>query len=314
MIAIVHKSAYDTDFLILTLEAAGFRVLTGRVFAEIMQNDLSTEIIAGFAIIGDEDESGINFLRSLMEYNIICQRVALSQTQNVSIIRNAINRAHVNYMLDYPAEKNELERNLKKVIRRYNLLNTPFKKFDLLSEVTEDLLDQNEKYRIEATIDPLTKLLNRRSFNKMIQRFWERWHSKQVLFCLAFLDLDFFKKVNDTYGHDAGDHVLRTVAAILLSNQRDGLDFAFRYGGEEFTILSLTANQQEMELFINRISDLIRKTIIKINENDQINITISAGICSSNLVQQVDELIKNADLALYEAKNNGRDQVVVYNS
>ncbi|MCB9058827.1 MAG: GGDEF domain-containing protein [Calditrichae bacterium] len=314
MIAIVHKSAYDTDFLILTLEAAGFRVLTGRVFAEIMQNDLSTEIIAGFAIIGDEDESGINFLRSLMEYNIICQRVALSQTQNVSIIRNAINRAHVNYMLDYPAEKNELERNLKKVIRRYNLLNTPFKKFDLLSEVTEDLLDQNEKYRIEATIDPLTKLLNRRSFNKMIQRFWERWHSKQVLFCLAFLDLDFFKKVNDSYGHDAGDHVLRTVAAILLSNQRDGLDFAFRYGGEEFTILSLTANQQEMELFINRISDLIRKTIIKINENDQINITISAGICSSNLVQQVDELIKNADLALYEAKNNGRDQVVVYNS
>lgn len=313
MIAIVHKSNYDTDFLIKTLEAAGFRVLTGRVFAEIMQHDLSTEIIAGFAIIGDQDDSGINFLRSLMEYNIICQRVALSETQNVSIIRNAINRAHVNYMLDYPAEKIVLERNLKKVVRRYNLLNAPFKKFDLLSEVTEDLLDQNEKYRIEATIDPLTKLLNRRSFNKIIQRFWERWNSKQVLFCLAFLDLDFFKKVNDNYGHDAGDHVLRTVAAILLSNQRDGLDFAFRYGGEEFTILSLTANQQEMELFINRLSELIRKTVIKINDNSQIQITVSAGICSSDIVTQVDDLIKNADLALYKAKSNGRDRVVVYN-
>lgn len=312
MIAIVHKSEYETDQLISTLEAAGFKVLVGRVFAEIMQHDLSTEIIAGFAVIGDADDSGINFLRSLMEYNIICQRVALTNTQDSAILKKAVNRAHANYLLDYPASVKELERNIKKVTRRFNLLNTPFKKFDILTEVTEDLLDQNEKFRIEATIDPLTKLLNRRSFNKMIERFWERWQSKQVLFCLAFVDLDHFKNVNDTYGHDSGDQVLRTIASVLKNNLREGLDFAFRYGGEEFTVLSLTTNQHEMELFLQRLLDLIRNTTIKLGNDKSVKITASAGISVCENADQVDDLVKKADQALYKAKDAGRDCVVVF--
>ena len=314
MIAIVHKSVYETTELIETLEKAGFKVLTGRVFAEIMLQEISTDIIAGFAVIGDEDDSGINFLRSLMEYNIICQRVALTQTKNATIMRKAVNRAHVNYMLDFPIDNQELDRNIKKVIRRYNKLNTPFKKFDILTEVTEDLLDQNEKYRIEASSDILTKLLNRRSFSSMIYRFWERWESKKVIFCLAILDLDFFKRINDSYGHDAGDKVLRTIATVLKNNQREGLDFAFRYGGEEFTILSSTSNQQEMELFLHRLNNLIRETAIKINENESIKVTASAGICSSENAGNIEELVKNADLALYKAKTNGRDRVEVFKS
>lgn len=311
-IVLIHKSKYDLSPLTTSLVKSGYRVVTARFFAEISNQVNDKEIVAGFAAVGKEDKSGIEFLRSLMIHNPISQRVMLSHTDNSELLRTAINRSHLNYVLDYPPHIQEIEKYTVKIQRRYNLQNKPFQKFDALSEVTEDLLAQNEKFRKEATSDTLTKLYNRRSFDSFMNRYWELWQSKKVVFCLAMLDLDHFKKVNDTYGHTAGDKVLRAVAQAFLNNKRSGIDFLFRYGGEEFALISISTNSNDMKAYVCRLNKIIRELPIKINKNQQINITVSAGICSVDKSTSMQDLIDKADVALYKAKESGRDKVLLF--
>jgi len=312
-IVIVHQSKYDLSLLIETLEKSGYKVIQTHLFVEISNQINNKEIVAGFAAVGKRDKSGIEFLRSLMIHNPISQRVMLSHTEDSDLLRMAINRSHINYVLDYPAQKNEIEKYVVKIQRRFNHLNKPFQKYDALSEVTEDLLNQNEKFRKEATSDTLTKLYNRRSFNSFIKRYWELWESKKVTFCLAILDLDHFKKVNDTYGHTVGDKVLKAIANTLSTNKRTGIDFIFRYGGEEFSIISTSINLSEMETYVLRLNHSIKELSVPVKKGVNINVTISAGICCVENSISIQELIDKADKALYKAKDAGRDRVFVFN-
>jgi diguanylate cyclase len=311
-IVIVHQSIYDLSILVDSLEDKGYNVIQTRFFAEISGRVSSQQIVAGFAAVGKEDTSGIEFLRSLMIHNIISQRVMLSHTDDSDLLRTAINRSHINYVLDYPVQTEALKRYIVKIQRRYSHLYRPFQKYDALSEATEDLLNQNEKFRKEATSDTLTKLYNRRSFDSFLQRYWEYWESKKVLFCLALIDLDLFKSVNDTYGHTAGDKVLQTVAGTFLNNKRTGVDFLFRYGGEEFAIISTSINLIEMQAYIIRLNQIIKKLSIPVHKEKNVNITFSAGICCVDKSASIEDLIEKADKALYEAKEAGRDRVFVY--
>ena len=134
-------------------------------------------------------------------------------------------------------------------------------------------------------------------------------------FIIAALDIDYFKNVNDTYGHDVGDIILREVGNILLHTIRVEEDFVVRYGGEEFVILIKTKTEnKEISLnVIRRIFENIKEHKMFINSEDYIYITVSIGINifpsqSRNFL----EAFKLADLALYEAKNNGRDQIKIY--
>lgn len=309
---LVHSSKYDLSILIKSLEKNGYSVIRTRYFAEISNLINEKEIIAGFAAIGQEDISGIEFLRSLMVHSIISQRIMLSHTEDSDLLRMAINRSHINYVLDYPPEWDEIEKYIHKIQRRYNHLYKPFQKYHALSEVAEDLLNQNEKFRKEATSDTLTKLFNRRSFDSFIKRYWELWESRKVIFCLAMLDLDHFKKVNDTYGHKAGDEVLKAISGIFLNNKRTGIDFHFRYGGEEFAIISTSVKINEMEIYISRLNKIIAGLAIKINADTRVKVTISAGICSVEKSSSIDDLIDKADKALYKAKEAGRNKVIKF--
>lgn len=309
---IVHKSKYDLSVLESVLKSNGYEIIKARYFAEITSKLNGEEIIAGYAAVGVEDDSGIEFLRSLMEYNLVTQRILIISSENTDIYKKVINRSHVNYVLDFPIKKEEVDLYIRKIERRYNRINRPFERFSALTEVTEDLLNQNEKYREEASTDTLTKLFNRRTFDSFIGRYWERWLEKKVSFCLALIDLDFFKKVNDTYGHTAGDIVLRVIANIFSSNQRTGIDFAFRYGGEEFAIISASISEKEMELYLKRLNKIVRETAIKIDSSQKIKITISAGLCSVEKCKSKQSIIENADKSLYAAKESGRDKVVVF--
>ena len=121
------------------------------------------------------------------------------------------------------------------------------------------------------------------------------------------IDIDYFKKINDTYGHDIGDTVLIDFANILMKSVRDD-DVVVRYGGEEFVIV-MTATQKEVLL---RKAESIRYKIIKSKFSINEHITASFGVASDNGEHNMDEVIKNADIALYQAKENGRNQVVIY--
>ncbi len=309
---IIHQSKYDLSVLEEVLKKNSYEIIKGRYFAEIMRRMNGEDIVAGYSAVGPEDDSGIEFLRSLMEYNLVTQRILLTSSDNLDIYKKVINRSHVNYVLDYPVNKDELELYIRKIDRRYNRINRPFERFSALTEVTEDLLNLNEKYREEASTDKLTQLYNRRTFDSFLERYWERWQEKKVSFCLALLDLDYFKKVNDVFGHTAGDIVLRVIANIFNNNKRTGIDFAFRYGGEEFAIISASINEKEMELYINRLNKIVKETAVIIENEQKIHVTISAGVCSVEKCQSKQEIIDHADKSLYAAKENGRDQVIIY--
>lgn len=312
MIVLIHKSDFDTAILKDILSGEGFEVIEVRYFAEAMHKIKGKDVLAGFAIAGENDTTGVDFLRSLLEYKLAAQRVIFTDTKQVKLCKLAVNRAHVDYMLEYPIEKLLVKKYIRKIERRYERFVKPFENFNMLSEVTEDLINQNEKYRTEAYSDSLTKLLNRRSFNKIGNRFWDRWEKMKVNFCMSLLDLDHFKYVNDTYGHTAGDLVLIKIADIFQAQQRAGIDFSFRYGGEEFAIMSSGTSLLEMELHIQRLHQAIGEEVIKTDKKEKIKVTISAGICASEQCTSLAEMILIADEALYKAKENGRNRVEVY--
>lgn len=304
----------DNSVLCEAFERKGYEVVQGKNFLEIKSLIRNKTVIAAFAILDEADSAGIDFLRSVMEYKPLTQRVAYCSNSSFELIKKAVNRSHVNYILDNPLQVKDINRVLRKVVRRYSIISKPFEKFDVLSEVTEDLLSQNEKFRLEASVDPLTQLHNRRSFDSVSKRFWENWENKDVKYSMVLLDLDHFKRVNDTYGHTAGDTVLKVIADVLKTNQRAGIDFAFRYGGEEFALLSSSATLKEMHLYVLRLLNIIRGINIKVSPNEKIRVTASAGVACSDTCSSPYELTEQADEALYKAKENGRDQAVKFSS
>jgi diguanylate cyclase (GGDEF)-like protein len=124
------------------------------------------------------------------------------------------------------------------------------------------------------------------------------------------LDLDDFKKLNDTYGHQAGDEVLKNFGRILQENMRQE-DSAFRYGGEEFAIIASGDKEKNIKLFIDRIRKQVKEEIITFEDN-KISFTFSAGISCVQKNFSKNDLINAADQALYHAKKHGKDRVIVY--
>ncbi|MHB1382486.1 MAG: GGDEF domain-containing protein, partial [Thermoleophilia bacterium] len=163
------------------------------------------------------------------------------------------------------------------------------------------------KLAILSTTDELTGLLNRRGFFQSIKPLLHlaQRNGNHVSFLIC--DLDDFKKVNDTHGHQAGDRVLKQVANVLKSNVRAS-DVVGRYGGEEFVICFSTIGKNS----VIRMAEKIRESVRSETAGD-IPVTISIGIAGSKLGQDVDtdmeKLIRRADDYLYQAKNKGKNQV-----
>lgn len=168
-----------------------------------------------------------------------------------------------------------------------------------------DLCLENAKLYDKANHDFLTGLYTRNYFHEYLSK--NSIKSSSIL----LLDIDFFKKINDTYGHLIGDKVLYKVSAICKENIRRE-DIAVRYGGEEFIILLENATDSISQL----VAERIRKKIEQIKQIDNLTLsfTVSIGIATYKKNQSPIELIQQADSALYKAKFSGRNQVQIYNS
>ncbi len=160
-----------------------------------------------------------------------------------------------------------------------------------------------------VNLDPLTQVLSRVSFLRSLQEALERFYKFKVKFSFCLIDVDYFKKINDTYGHLAGDLVLRKIGEILKSSLR-GKDLVGRYGGEEFGIILLDIDKEEAKKVVERIRKNVEKHIF-LYEDKKIKVTISAGVTDVKDYDTINTLIKRADIALYKAKNNGRNRVEV---
>jgi diguanylate cyclase (GGDEF)-like protein len=162
----------------------------------------------------------------------------------------------------------------------------------------------------QATIDPLTGLYNRRALNQQALLDLERCKRNGSVFSIMLIDIDYFKSINDTYGHQVGDNVLIELADWLKSKIRSS-DFAARFGGEEFVILLNDIDKKLLSEIAIEICNAVAKRPFLLDESGSKHLTISVGVASSEeLNLDWSQLLSLADKRLYKAKENGRNQVV----
>ena len=185
------------------------------------------------------------------------------------------------------------------------------------ASITIERASEYMKILKDATLDALTGLNNRHQFALRLREETASAKRQNTPLCCIMTDIDFFKKVNDTYGHAVGDCVLKNVARTIKKELREN-DIPSRYGGEEFAILLPYTTLEEAQLVAQRLRSAIEKKKINIEEYNiegvkQLSVTISIGVSQyDKKMKEPQQLYQNADKALYSAKENGRNRVVVY--
>jgi len=159
----------------------------------------------------------------------------------------------------------------------------------------------------ETRKDFLTDIANKKALFEDLNKYETLYQRKKENYSVVFFDIDHFKKINDTYGHEAGDTILKSLGVLFKRYIRES-DTIGRYGGEEFIAILPKADKKEAFEFAKKIREIVEKTKF-LYKNTRIDVTISAGVASRNEVNSKEELIKLADKRLYLAKEHGRNRV-----
>ncbi|HED34142.1 MAG TPA: sensor domain-containing diguanylate cyclase [Gammaproteobacteria bacterium] len=169
----------------------------------------------------------------------------------------------------------------------------------------------NNKLETLSKIDHLTQLNNRGAWEAYLQREFNRSKRSRLTCCVVMFDIDHFKKVNDTYGHQAGDEVIRRVAVLLKGTMRN-TDIAGRYGGEEFGVILVDTAAKDALVFTERLRKRIEAEVVEY-EKVKIKITISLGVSQlTESCETYQDWLEQSDQALYVCKESGRNQSKVY--
>ncbi|MCW5698224.1 MAG: diguanylate cyclase [Rhodospirillales bacterium] len=193
----------------------------------------------------------------------------------------------------------------------------PFEQYtrlmDAVLEMSGNLRQvQNDAWNLVANVDPLTGLGNRQAMWKRIRIEAERHSRGDQPCCVAMVDLDAFKPINDHYGHVAGDQVLERVAVMLAAGTRP-YDAVFRFGGDEFVLCLPNADVDGAWAILERLRHSIAATAITLDKHGEISLTVSVGIASLAGDHGAECAVEYADQALYAAKRSGRNRVYIWN-
>jgi len=203
----------------------------------------------------------------------------------------------VNDFIMRPIERNELMARVKTQIRRQRYA----------AELRESVSNTLQA----AVVDELTGLYNRRYFDRHLNLMFAKAREQERPLSLMMLDLDHFKGVNDSHGHDAGDNVLKEFAARLQRNIR-GIDLACRFGGEEFVVLMPDTDADIARAVAERVRSAVADQGVALPGGPLVGITVSAGLAVFDEdIDSPELLLKRADIALYRAKNQGRNRVIL---
>ncbi len=181
-----------------------------------------------------------------------------------------------------------------------------YERTESLLDTQKELLEDNSELTRMALTDNLTGLSNRTHMNQILHKEYSRFERHNQRFGIIMLDIDHFKAINDKFGHDAGDTVLKKLASIFEKAIRTS-DFIARWGGEEFLICCTTIEEEDLL----PIAETIRQLVASTDFDKKGQITASLGCAAIVKGETSADLIKRADVALYEAKNNGRNQSMV---
>ena len=203
-----------------------------------------------------------------------------------------------------PFEFAEIDARIRAMLRKRDRLVT-------LELTVRDLSSTNEQLEQLLMVDDKTGLYNFREFQRRLREEWQRAERYAVPLSIVFFDLDKFKKLNDTLGHQAGDRVLQEFATLVTGGARAN-DIAARYGGEEFAVILPHTDA----VMATRVADRIRcatQDFVFLDDETPTRVTVSAGVAtypSTETIDSVDSLVRAADVALYRAKDMGRNRVV----
>ena len=191
-----------------------------------------------------------------------------------------------------------------------DFINKPYTQIEFKTRVNSNLeiLDLFEKTRDLANKDFLTGSYNRRYFFEAGTSIFLKNQREETSVAVAMFDIDKFKNINDTYGHDVGDVAIQEIAKILNNNLRTS-DLVARFGGEEFCVLLENISLDDIEKLFEKIRAAFESNILKVGELE-ITYTVSVGVCYG-MESDLEEMIKKSDEGLYYCKNNGRNQVAI---
>lgn len=266
-----------------------------------------------FVLVANNGERG---LKLIYEFNpsLVFLDIMLPDTNGFSILEN-ITKIKANQMFVAVMSVNDSRENRKKAfdLGAFDFISKPIDEEILVSYVRNRL---SYKRALEHSIvtDELTQVYNRKYFDQQMKQCLQSYHMKNEPFTVAITDLDFFKKVNDTYGHLIGDEVLKGFAELMTREKR-AHDIFCRYGGEEFVMLMPNTTAAEAYMEIERLRQLLEQKVFFSEQKKQFSVTYSGGIAQANVDNaHPKKLLELADRALYEAKKTGRNRTVCYST
>lgn len=180
---------------------------------------------------------------------------------------------------------------------------------DEISDIGRSVMYMQKALKELVEMDVLTKIYNRRCGENRLKKVIKEASDYNTPFSIAVGDIDFFKNVNDTYGHDAGDIVLQKIAEVLKKEML-GHGYAARWGGEEFLLVYNKEEYLQCVVHVTQILNKIRNLRIRVSDDTEVSVTMTIGITKGNYDEELHYIFKRADTLLYNGKNSGRNKVV----
>lgn len=231
---------------------------------------------------------------------------SMSQTKEISVLKAQIQsslEAVAKHMSHYRNREQERHQ------RSDDQLKELTERIAEMEHESKNLRERIKKEREQALIDALTGIPNRLAYDERVAQEYKRWKRFQTPVAIVVWDIDLFKKINDTYGHSAGDNALRTIAKLLSARVRE-TDFIARYGGEEFVLVMPGADSHAAEAAAEKLRVAVASTAFHFR-GSPVKITVSCGIAEFIEGDTPGSVFERADHALYRAKAAGRNQVII---
>jgi len=243
------------------------------------------------SVISKAVETEVSGLRSHVEEAEDLEHLKTSVSERLDVLNQHFEKYKT-------SDQNRFEQSQKQ-IKQLN------KRLQEMEKESSELRDSAEKSRELALKDALTGIWNRQALNENLEKEYVRWQRYQKPLSIVIWDIDFFKRVNDNYGHAAGDKVLKTIATIFKQATRDA-DFIARFGGEEFVGIFPETRLEDALTLANKIRTKVETSKFHY-ENKPVPITASAGLATFRPNDTIDDVFKRADAALYRSKEAGRN-------
>ncbi|AVK85099.1 diguanylate cyclase [Lysinibacillus sp. B2A1] len=295
-------NCYEQDFILIIDDDI--------VFISYMKNVLEKK---GYSVmVAHNGKRGMELIYELQP-SIVFLDIMLPDTSGFSILKNVKKIKKERMFVTVISSNNSKENRLRAFeMGALDFMPKPIDQDILISYVSNRLAHKKELEHA-IVIDELTQVYNRKFMESQLQKYINQINYNKEPLSIAILDLDYFKKVNDTYGHLVGDEVLKGFAALVKNFKREE-DVICRYGGEEFVILMPQTSDKEAYTLIERLRKSMEHNFFLAN-GVSFNVTFSSGLVEAtpfNLHPK--KMLEEADQALYAAKQNGRNQTIIYDS